>query len=98
MPINQYKCNIVLGQNLMVVDTPYCKFNKLLQTKGMAMNKIQHSELTHNKKDGSAEDEKEWYEKLIYEFHTEEKTHKTNLFNIAKNSLSVAITSKDGLT
>ena len=43
----------------MVVDTSYCKFNKLLQTKGMAMNKIQHSELTHNKKDGSAEDEKE---------------------------------------
>ena len=44
MPINQYECNIVLGQNLMVVDTPYCKFNKLLQTKGMATNEIQHSE------------------------------------------------------
>ena len=28
----------------MVVDTSYCKFNKLLQTKGMATNEIQHSE------------------------------------------------------
>jgi len=43
-PIRKRWLPVVLGQIIMVVDTSYCKFNKLLQTKGMATNEIQHSE------------------------------------------------------